>query len=41
MNDASYNTGDGQNLDSLDDQTSSDFDDGGNFDDSGDDSSVV
>ena len=41
FNDASYDSGDSQNIDSLDDQGSGDFDDGGNFDDSGDDSNVV
>ncbi len=41
LNDASYDSGDSLNTDSLDDQGSGGFDDGGSFDDSGDDSSVV
>ena len=40
FNDASYDPGDSQDLSSLDDQNSGDFDDGGGFD-SGDDSNVV
>ncbi len=41
LNDASYDPGDAQNIDTLDDQAGGDFDDGSNFDDSGDDSSMV